>query len=1658
MKVGITVNFQFSFFSGGGSSTAISVAEMCRKLGHDVWLVNHNGTQEWWEDQQTLRKEYSQILHFKNFEQSSVTAPLDLLIEVHEVVNPDLRKRIAKQAVWNVRKPILLHDIENSIYPITITKRNLEGLSAIWALETEVTKDELDYLRILGRDIPVVHLPTIWTSTYLESHRKDMNIPEWIQILAFFVQQKNALPAWSVHIAETNSTASSSCTIPLVTLREVKRKKEVPLGFYKLHNADHIKNSEFFLTNVFHHCQIEDLSGTFVGRQRLMDFIFEPASMILAHARFRPIRPFYLDALWCGIPIIHNSQLLQKVGGQYYYKDNSIVEASNMFKQLHSDLLQGQGMFQASAMGEIRKKIMDTYGVDVHQGKWKAAFDSLPPPTASVPVAVKAPPPTVPVVQSSSQKALRVVFTDMWDDFNPAYNMFTLLLEEALRPSESNLVVEGHNAESLPHGEKANLLIFGPFGNAWKDDRWKSVPKAHYTGENTPPVQDSTVFLNLGYPHADFVDEKYIRLPLWMLEIDWFGADVEMIRNPKPLPIDRCTNVYPEELGVKDKFCAFVVTNPCNSLRNNAFHWLSQYKKVDSAGRLFNNVGDVIFAGLGGGGGELAKHNFLKKYKFCIAYENSSSQGYTTEKLLHAKAAGCIPIYWGDPKVERDFDPAGFIDARGVTTSDQLIELVKKIDTNPSAYLRMLSVPALDAYKRDLVRRTLAEVAFTMIKATGLLEDKSLATIPKFLGATTSEEAAKLAETRKKVYPEVQINQVVSSPKKEVLKPMKRDIFTENIAKPVIITYASHQYLPSLQQLLAGLTIQKKAISDLEVRVWLTADVPAEARALLSRTYADFKFFSPPEHEVPAGFSDFWSSQHFAWKIWLYHHVNSDPSLKERLVMYLDAGVFCSRWPSEWLRIAYHEGVCVLKDSRQINDQWCHDTFKQKMNMTHDEKQANQIVAGILAFRAGSPKANALFEEAYSLAKQRDLIVGEKWSGMRDGKPYGHRHDQSILSLLAYRLNLASYPLDELYCQVSLRKTFISGKAFYVHRGRFVIHSPFAEGIDDAYVINLDRRKDRMEKLYKNNPSLELRLERISAVEGKKIQLTPQIARLFRPHDFMWKKAIMGCALSHLSLWWRLANEKPDINSYLILEDDAKLSPEWEEKWKKAASHVPENYDIIYLGGILPPNRDAFEHHKERVNDYFSRVALNQIFGQREPTRYIHWCAYAYVLSKQGAQKVLKLMNMHDGYWTSADHMLCNHVDFMNLYFLDPLVAGCYQDDDPVYRNSSFNDFNRIDNFDSDLWNNDERFTMEEVERCKQEGNTLPLQIKETLIQVAEQQIAAKQAEEEEVMNDVVGQSSVQEEFKPKLLNYITANPSQRKKRIVCLREHNLVGSDLYEAKWLEELFGKEIPLEVELINFEDAPPKDKPIVVVQKHHFEAYQALLSKWSAAGSDYFILHLSDEFVNDPIGFYEDKHCLGVLRFYNRADLTESMQKKTIILPLGYHYTLSGGSDNPAEKTPRLPFRNLRWSFSGTRWRNRENDIKPFMTTEPNHLLLVDTWESKQKTERQQYLSGLLDTYFVPCMPGNNNETFRVYEALECGCIPLYVKQGDQDRHADFLMDELGIMPSSNWEEASKLMNHLLQNISLLENYRTMILNRWVALKRKLTSEISTLLAK
>ena len=1986
MKVGVTTHVQFSLFSGGTGGTSLAVAEVFRNLGDEVWLLNTNGDSEWWDDCKSMRSTW------KDFMVNGVTVregklpgdgkPFDLIVEVDRTffMNAAERSRASGKCVWLHRKSAVFHDIEASLYPFDMAKRCVDGLSAVWMFDVTTTEDDKNYLETVAR-CPVYRVPFTWTPSYVEVHRGEVKAPEWLQVTEALGPDK----PWSVHICETNNSAASSLTLPLVILHHTKEKTSFPFVKWIAHNADQVMKSDFFKNNVKAHCEIKDLSGEFIGRQRLIDWVYDAKSCVLTHMRFTPLRPFLLDAVWTGMPMIHNSPWIRDLVGtgyeQLYYPDNQIIAASACFERLEADFRSRSGIFSAAARTVTRQMILEKvspYSLSVCNA-WRAAFQALKPlaPVAPVPSVIApapAPAPAPAATQAAPTKVVNLLFTDMWDDFNPSYNMFTLMLNEAGRHLTPPVRVDGYGPGD---GRKPDICMFGPFGSQWTKLE-KEIPKIHYSGENSMIISREDVKLNIGFQHADFKDQDYLRLPLWMLEIDWFGCDKEKIANPKPISIDSCTQVG--STATRKKFCAFVVTNPCNPVRNSAFHWLSKYKQVDSAGRLFNNVGDVIFAGRGGGGGELKKFEFLRDYKFCLAYENSSSQGYTTEKFLHAKAAGCIPIYWGDPKVDRDFDSAGFIDARGFTTPEELINAVRKMDTDDNAWLKAVSVPALDDTRRDLVRRTLSECARRILRL-GLGSDAGLEAIPRFIGATSdskkeSDSIVLLSAATKDYLPSLTLllksatiqtqlrsvsfkgevwlgadvdeptanalrsqyswvnfnrfptdapidfpdlwnpkhfawklwiyQHVVNLPKykgslcmyldsgifmcdipsnwlqatketgicllndanqknlhwcheefckaltvtqaekeqnqtvggivsfiggaapavklfndawllaqtKSILvgskwagygadghpyghrhdqsilsilsnrqgiarmpldtvycdttfsktlegkkalyvhrgtakdyadveawspfiipkgvntfKLLEKPTTTKPITGIHVVTMGSRRFLPSLHQLLCSIAAQRKSSTfPIECSAWLGEDIETETEDELQKQFDWIRFMRFPKMTI-SGFDDIWDVKHYAWKIWILKTMANLEGSSGNLCLYMDSGVFMCRWPAEYLQITNENGICFLNDSNEINGRWCHDDFCKELAVTDTEKKENQIWAGVCAFVVGHEIPVKLFDQAWTYAQKRAVISGSKWTGVSiEGKSFGHRHDQSILSILSSRQGLPRYPMSLVYCDESLRRTFLGKKAFYVHRGSFTVHKPFSTSIDDCYVINLDRRADRMEKLYANMPTLAGRVQRTSAVEGKTLQMSPAIARLFRPHDFKWKKPVLGCALSHLRLWWQLAQERDDINNYLILEDDVKMSPDWEARWTAAVPHLPENFDIVYLGGILPPNREGFESAKEKVNDHFSKVKENTFFGQTKPNRYFHWCAYSYVLSKQGARKVIEILMAKDGYWTSADHMLCNPVEFLNMYFLDPLVAGCYQDDDPRYQASAFNDFSRTDAFDSDLWNNTEHFNIVDCESMSRMD--VPIDIPRALLdslvvgketpEVVKEKVqplldahplwrqfhSAIRLRESLLAREIAFQimrawepkwcEKTDEEFAPFIesvransfaglpskdeltelykqwtiltddatqagklwpthvkiclevfLNYLPCAappPKIKGRRILKLKEQGIDLNLLYEGKWLKEIFGEAQDLRTDDISIGDALPKDEPILFVMKPFWSMWIPIIRRLAETNTKFYVIHLSDEFMSDPIEFYGLSQCLGVVRMYWRDDL-EIYGDKVTVIPLGYHWTKHSGIKNPLADTPRLPFRELTWSFAGTDWRGRQDAMKNLTLIKPNSVRWFTEWNDPGMLKEDEYLNVLLNSRFVPIPAGNNHETYRLYEALECGCIPVYIRQpGDElfvNRH---LKPWLPIVDLPSWDHAAALMFQLSSTLDVMEQYRNGILDgygRW-----------------
>lgn len=251
-----------------------------------------------------------------------------------------------------------------------------------------------------------------------------------------------------------------------------------------------------------------------------------------------------------------------------------------------------------------------------------------------------------------SLPGLRVAFSDFHRGFSPQDSRIWRALSTGF-----NLTLAGPDGPS-------DLLIYSDFGHA---HRRHDGLKVYLTGENMVPDFDEC---DLAFsPFEQAGEPRAVRLPYY----------AQALRQPERLVRAEGFHADTERAG----FCAFVVSNPKSPERNAFFRKLNRRRRVDSGGRHFNNLGSCVSD----------KMAFIRGYRFCIAIENTSSPGYTTEKLVEPLLAGCIPIYWGDPEVGRDFNPGCMVNLSDFKDFDAAIDHVLALDGDAERRRRILEAP-----------------------------------------------------------------------------------------------------------------------------------------------------------------------------------------------------------------------------------------------------------------------------------------------------------------------------------------------------------------------------------------------------------------------------------------------------------------------------------------------------------------------------------------------------------------------------------------------------------------------------------------------------------------------------------------------------------------------------------------------------------------------------------------------------------------------------------------------------------------------------------------------------------------------------------------------------------------------------------------------------
>lgn len=215
-------------------------------------------------------------------------------------------------------------------------------------------------------------------------------------------------------------------------------------------------------------------------------------------------------------------------------------------------------------------------------------------------------------------------------------------------------------------------------------------------------------------------DPRHFRLPLWVLYYIGYVKEHGFPELDDALNEQELVKRWKE----KSKFCCFIVSNPTAKKRIEFFQKLNKVKSVDSAGRYLNNIGYFL------DGGTFVKMDFIKDYRFVISFENSSSVGYTTEKLIEPLLIGAIPIYWGNPAVGKEFNKKRILYYDDFPTEEALIEKILKIENDPEEALRILKEKAFAGDKFSIARTREELLDFLVASIEGMGGRKPVAKRP----------------------------------------------------------------------------------------------------------------------------------------------------------------------------------------------------------------------------------------------------------------------------------------------------------------------------------------------------------------------------------------------------------------------------------------------------------------------------------------------------------------------------------------------------------------------------------------------------------------------------------------------------------------------------------------------------------------------------------------------------------------------------------------------------------------------------------------------------------------------------------------------------------------------------------------------------------------
>ena len=192
-----------------------------------------------------------------------------------------------------------------------------------------------------------------------------------------------------------------------------------------------------------------------------------------------------------------------------------------------------------------------------------------------------------------------------------------------------------------------------------------------------------------------------------------------------------------------------------------------------------------------------------------------------------------------------------------------------------------------------------------------------------------------------------------------------------------------------------------------------------------------------------------------------------------------------------------------------------------------------------------------------------------------------------------------------------------------------------------VHCLNLDRSRQRMDRctdLYRDKTELR----RVPGVPGD--ALPDYLLSRITINSIIPKSAV-GCSLSHIAAWERIAENNDSTHPHIIVEDDG--LPLWVNRATYGMVQTlmeRQEFDLLYIHNAASPLeftiREFSRAWKPEALPF--QTGLERFMQHKWNDLPVGWGLYGYCLSTNGAQKLLALLK-RDG--------LTNHIDWQTFLY-----------------------------------------------------------------------------------------------------------------------------------------------------------------------------------------------------------------------------------------------------------------------------------------------------------------------------------------------------------------------------------------------------------------------